>query len=102
VDRLHHPSAEPGQTGQWSTGVSGFFSMAKAHLPNYRKLKAFNGQPKIKNPVQLGFWTGFYIFRCLSFLADPNHNLRLTFKKQKFYAGSGIGIISQRTPNLRQ
>jgi len=57
MDRLNHPSAQPGQTGQCSTGVSGFFSMATAHLPVYRKLKAYPSQAQIKNPVQLRFWT---------------------------------------------
>jgi hypothetical protein len=33
VDRLHHPSAETGQTGRDGTGVSGFFSMEEGQLP---------------------------------------------------------------------
>ncbi|REG91108.1 hypothetical protein C8N25_105222, partial [Algoriphagus antarcticus] len=60
VDRLHHPSAEPGQTGRDGTGVSGFFSMEKDQLPVPNLPKRNLCLHKIKNPVQIGIWTGFY------------------------------------------
>jgi len=59
VDRLHHPSAKPGQIGRDCTGVPEFFSMDEekahsSHTPLHDQCL-----PEIKNPVQTPFWAGF-------------------------------------------
>ncbi len=59
VDRLHYPSAEPGQTGRDGTGVPWFFSMEITILPDLLSHKTYSGSRTIKNPVLFCIRTGF-------------------------------------------
>ncbi len=62
MDRLHHPSTQPGQIGRDGAPVPEFFSVEGAEIHHQEHNNPYSGKPETTKPAQRAFWAGFVVF----------------------------------------